>query len=315
MASTPNRSSPAPGLVVLAVIWGANFAVIKAVLAAIPPLGFNALRFPLAAIVMLGSLIALGRLALPERRDVLAIVVLGLVGNVAYQGLFIHGVDLTTAGNASLLLATSPVWTAILTTLAGHERLARGVWVGIGVTVLGMLFVVAGGAGLTFGAQTVKGDLMMIGSALTWAIYTVGSRPLVQRYGPLEVTAWTLWIGTPFLVVLGIPDLMGLDWSTLEARHAAGVVYAGVLAISLAYLLWNRGVRQIGSARTAAYSNLVPVVALITAWIALGENPTPLQLVGTGAILIGVTMTRLSRVPTPSDAALRETRTKGSPRA
>lgn len=308
-------AGPVPGLILLAVIWGANFAVIKAVLERVPPMGFNALRFPLAAAVLLGSLVALGRVALPARDDLAGVVALGLVGNVAYQGLFIHGIDLTTAGNASLLLATSPVWTAILTTAVGHERLAPRVWIGIGITVVGMLFVVAGGAGLSFGTATLRGDLMMIGSAATWAIYTVGSRPLVQRYGPLEVTSWTLWVGTPVLVVLGIPDLRSLDWSGLEPVHWIGVVYAGVLAISVAYLLWNRGVRHIGSARTAAYSNLVPVVALLTAWMTLGERPTPLQVLGTAAILAGVTTTRSGRTRAPSGAVLPETRTGGSPRA
>jgi drug/metabolite transporter (DMT)-like permease len=128
----------------------------------------------------------------------------------------------------------------------------------------------------------------------------------------MPVTAWTLWVGTPVLVILGWPELDGVDLAGLGLATWLSIVYAGVLAISLAYLLWNLGIRRLGNARTAVYSNLVPVVALAAAWLALGERPTPLQLAGAAVILAGLTLTR-SRGPAPDDAAPRGTRRAGSP--
>jgi len=277
------------------VIWGINFPLIKVALAEIPPLAFNALRFPLAALVLLALVAATGGMRRPEPGDALRLVGLGVLGNVVYQLLFIFGLAATTAGNASLLLATTPAWTALLSTAVGHERLARRVWLGVFGAVGGMVLVVAGGDGFRFSGATLTGDLLMVAASMTWATYTVGARPLIQRYGAMPVTAWTLWAGTPALVLLGIPALTRTDLGSVSGASWGALVYAGVLAISVAYALWNRGVRRLGNARTAIYSNTVPVVALAAAWIGLGEVPTLLQLTGAGVILAGLTLARTGR--------------------
>jgi drug/metabolite transporter (DMT)-like permease len=103
-ARAPGRG----GLLVLVLLWALNFSVIKIGLAVIPPFGFNALRFPLAALLLAGVLLAMGRLDLPARGDVKRLLILGVIGNLAYQLLFITGMSLSRAGNASVLLTTSP---------------------------------------------------------------------------------------------------------------------------------------------------------------------------------------------------------------
>ena len=283
------------GLILLAVIWGVNFPLIKIALEVVPPLAFNALRFPMAAVALLLLLRSLGIRSKMERSDVLSILALGVLGHVGYQLLFILGVARTTAGNASLLLATSPAWTVMLSAMTGSERIPRPVWGGVVATLVGMGLVVAGGAGLEFQRSTLDGDLLMMLAAIAWASYTVGSRPLVQKYGAMPVTGWTLWIGTVGVLALGLPSLRGVEVGAIEPGIWAIVAYSGVLSISVAYALWNRGVRRLGNSRTAVYANLVPVVALLTGWVALGERPTPLQLAGAVVILGGLRLTRVRR--------------------
>jgi drug/metabolite transporter (DMT)-like permease len=304
-----------PGLLLLAVIWGINFAIIKGALVVVPPLVFNALRFPLAALVLLALMLPGRGRVLPARGSRIGPVMLGLLGNVVYQLLFILGVARTSAGNASLLLATSPAWTVLLSFAAGQERPPAPVWIGVAATLTGTILLVTSGGEVGFGLATLQGDLLLIASAVAWAIYTVGSRPLVQRHGAMPVTAWTLWVGTPVLVVLGLPGLVALPAGTLTPGVWGAVAYAGILSISVAYLLWNRGIRRLGNARAALYSNLVPVVALVAAWVTLGERPTAAQLMGAAVILAGLTVTRPARAPAPSGAPPRETRRTGSPRA
>lgn len=284
------------GLALMAVIWGVNFPVVKMALGSIPPLAFNALRFPLAALV----LVALVRIGggpsddrpRPTRREWIRLVVLGIWGNVFYQYLFIYGVDGTSAGNASLLLSTTPVWAAILATAARHDSLPATVWQGVFLALMGMVLVVAGGAGFSFGLETLRGDLLMVAAAVTWASFTVGCTPLIQRFGAMRVTAWTLWVGTPFLVMLGFPGVRSMDFSQVGAASWVALVYAGVAAIGLAYALWNRGVRRVGAARTAIYGNAVPVVALLATWVTLGDPPTALQIGGAVVILGGLSLAR-----------------------
>jgi drug/metabolite transporter (DMT)-like permease len=223
------------------------------------------------------------------------VIGLGILGNVVYQGFFIFGIDGTLAGNTSILLATVPVWTLILSTVLQQERSGSLVWVGILATLGGMVMVVLGGS-LSVGiwGTRLKGDLLVVGAAITWAAYTVMSAPLVRKYGSAPLAAWTLWVGTLILVVLGIPSLSRLPLTELSWPAWGGVVYAGVLAIGLAYVLWNRGIKTIGSSRTAAYQNLTPVVALLVGWIWLGEVPTPMQLLGAGVVLAGISLARLT---------------------
>ena len=284
------------GLLVMALIWGVNFPIIKATLAEIPPLAFNALRFPLAAITVLLVLGTAGGVSRPEKSDWPRLLGLGILGNVVYQGFFIFGMDATLAGNASILLATTPVWTLALSTLRGHERPGPTVWVGILATLSGMVLVVLGGESIV-GVQgsALKGDLLMIGAALTWSTYSVGSRGLIKKYGSLRVTAWTLWVGCLGLVIIGLPSVLETPLEQTSGFAWFGVAYAGILAIGMAYILWYRGVQRIGNSRTAAYSNLTPVVALTVGWIWLGEVPRPLQVAGAGVVLAGLSLARLGR--------------------
>ena len=284
------------GLLLMALIWGINFPLIKASLPELPPLAFNALRFPLAAATVLLILKVKGRVTWPQKRDWPRVIGLGILGNVVYQGFFIFGVDRTYAGNASILLATTPVWTLALSTARGHEKPGFQVWMGILATLSGMCLVVLGGrVEIGIPVSVFSGDLLMIGAAITWSIYKVGSRGLIQKYGSLPVTAWTLWIGSLGLVIIGAPTLFRTPLSGVSPLAWAGMVYAGVLAIGLGYVLWYRGVQRIGNSRTAAFSNLTPVVALVVAWIWLGELPGALQIAGAAIVLVGLSLARLGR--------------------
>ncbi|MDX1623133.1 MAG: DMT family transporter [Gemmatimonadota bacterium] len=278
------------------LIWAANFSVIKAALADFQPFAFNALRFPLASITLLLLLLAARRTIRFERRHWPAILGLGVLGHLAYQPFFILGLDNTLAGNSSLILASVPVFVAVLSAVMGHERHAGRTWAAVVLSFAGIGLVVAGGAqAVGFGGSTVVGDLLTLGAAILWSLYTVLSTPLVRRYGALPVTAVTMWIGTVGLVAAGVPSLLGQPWAAVRPAAWAGLAYAGVLGIAVAYLLWYTSVRSVGSTRTAVYSNMVPVGALAIAWATLGERPTWLQLTGAAAILAGVTLARGAR--------------------
>ncbi len=280
------------GLLLTATIWGLNFSVVKAALEEIEPLAFNALRFPCAAIAVWFLLRGAGRKAFPPRKDWRIVLLLGIAGHVTFQMGFILGLDRTLTGNAALLLSTSPVWVLVISSAAGRERLNPAVLGGVFTTLAGMAILITGGT-QELGTARV-GDLFVLGAAISWGVYTVFGRRMVRRRGALQMTAWTLWAGLPFVVLAGVPDLVRTDWSSVSPQAWFGVVYAGVFAIGIAYLLWYQGVRRIGQNRTSVYQNLVPVVALLSAWLWLAETPTTQQLVGAGVILSGVVAARRS---------------------
>jgi drug/metabolite transporter (DMT)-like permease len=191
------------------------------------------------------------------------------------------------------MLAMAPVFVTLLSAGVGHERVLPAGWLGVVLSVVGIALVLQGAGGVQFGAATVRGDLIMIGAAVAWAVYTVGSSPLVQRHGALPVTAATMWIGAALLLVVAIPSFAAQDWSRPTTLGWTALFASGALAVGLSYVLWYHGVQHLGSARTAVFSNTVPIVALITAWITLGERPGRLQIAGAGLIVGGVLITRL----------------------
>ena len=108
-------------LILMTVIWGSNFSVIKYALEDFTPLSFTALRFTLATVALLVATILQGKGLQVERRDIKRLIILGMIGNALYQPLFIIGMELNSAGNAALILATTPVFTAIISRMRGHE--------------------------------------------------------------------------------------------------------------------------------------------------------------------------------------------------
>lgn len=295
-------TGPVPGwgwtetaLSVMVVVWGVNFAVVKGALETFPPLAFNALRFAIASAFVLAVLGARGELSLPERRDLPRLALLGLVGNVLYQVAFILGLDRTRAGHAALILALTPVLIALLSRWTGHERPGPRTWAGALVSIVGVGLVTGSAFTLEQTADVLVGDLVLLGATVVWAVYTVGSRPLVRKYGSVRPTAWTLWAGAAGLVPLGLPELATQDWAAVSGEAWGGLLFSAFFAIGLAYLIWYRGVERIGNTRTAIFSNLTPVVALAFATFWLGETPTPLALAGAVLTLGGVMWVRSDR--------------------
>jgi drug/metabolite transporter (DMT)-like permease len=289
---------PVPGwgwtesaLALMVLLWGVNFAVVKVALHAFDPLAFNAVRFCLASLMVAGVMRMRGGLGLPAREHVWRVVRLGLVGNIGYQVCFILGLARTRAGSASLILALTPVLTALLSTLTGQERPGVRTWGGAALSITGVALVTGTGISLE-GHDALVGDLILVAAAIGWTLYTVGAREMVRVYGSVRVTAWTMWVGTVGLVVIGTPAMIRQDWAGLDWRAWGGLLFSATFAIALAYLIWYRGVEKIGNTRTAIFSNLTPVVAMVAAAVLLGEHPSRWALLGAALTLTGVMVVR-----------------------
>lgn len=275
----------------MVLVWGVNYAVVKHALAQFHPLAFNAIRFCIASGFVFGVLRAQGELGRPERRDVPRLIGLGLLGNVVYQGCFVLGLARTPAGSASLILAVSPVMTALFSALVGQERPGWRTWAGAAVAICGVGLIT--GTGIALGTpREVAGDLILLCAAAAWAAYTVSARPVVRKYGAVRTTAWTMWVGAVGLMLLGAPALAHQEWGRVTALDWASAVFSALFAIGLAYLIWYRGVEKIGNTRTAIFSNLSPVVAMVAAAVLLHEEPSHWALVGAALTLGGVMIVR-----------------------
>lgn len=280
-------------LLLMVLIWGVNFSVVKYGTGVVSPLAYNGMRVALAALTLWGVALAAAR-PWPVRRDVLVLLGLGVLGNGLYQLFFIEGIARTRAGSAALVLATSPAVIAVLGRLHGSERIGRRGWAGIALQLLGMSSVVLGGAAAAdaAGGQPALGALLLFGGCVCWAIFTVALKPYTHHVNALQLAAITMTGGAIPLAFVALPSMLATDWTRVSIGAWAAVLYSGFLALVVAYLLWYRGVRVLGPTRTAMFGNLQPIVALLVAWLALAEVPTVWQVAGAAAIMSGLFLAR-----------------------
>jgi drug/metabolite transporter (DMT)-like permease len=295
-------SSPVPAhwgtdalLLLMALIWGVNFIVVKIGAQLLQPLAFNGGRVAIAAVSLVAVVLVM-REPWPTRRDALTLLGLGVLGNGLYQWFFIEGIARTRAGDAALVLAASPALMAIIGRMLGVEQVTPRKVLGIGASLLGMALVVFGSGkadpATTRDVATLAGNMLVLAACFCWALYTVLLKPYTERVSGISLSALTMVGGAIPLVAVSMPQIASTAWTALPASAWGALLYSGLLALVVAYLFWYRGVRVLGPTRSAMYSNLQPVVALVVAWIALGEKPTVIQVLGAVAIMTGLLLTR-----------------------
>ena len=277
-------------LILMVIIWGANFSAIKIALQDFPEIPFNALRLSLASAVFLVAIFLRGRPAL-NRAEWLRLAVLGIVGHLCYQLCFLAGVARTSVANSSLIFGCTPVAVAVMSSIAGHERLTVPRWIGAALSFAGVVAIV--GHRATLSTSTLAGDALMLGGMLCWSLYSVGAQPLLEHHSPLIVTGLSMAIGTVLYLVFAIAPMRHADWSSVSTSSWLLMVASSLLALVFAYMTWYTAVQRIGSARTSIYSNLTPVVAMAIGAVLLGERVGPWQLVGAALILSGLAVARL----------------------
>lgn len=307
-------------LVVMVLIWGINYSVIKIAFEEIPPQPFNALRLLIASsIFYAGIRLAEARARRGDRRtpaifytehgltpsERRTLVWLGLVGHCAYQFCFVGGVARTSVANAALIIGVTPVAIAVIAAGFGRERLAWQHWAGALISLAGIYYVV--GRGAAFAQSTIEGDALVMISVACWVAYTLGAGRLMTRHSPLYVTGITMVIGGLPYFLIALPQLVLQEWDRVSAWTWMALLLSALLALNVAYLIWYIAVQRIGASRTSLYSNLVPLVAMGVAAVWLGEPLTVPKIVGAAAVLGGIALTRAAgapkvRPPTPRGA-------------
>lgn len=314
-ASSPLAQTPRPGatrdrpqaadagtpadhalLVLMALIWGVNFSVLKVGARYFAsPAAFNGVRV-LVALAALAALAAARPAARPSRRDALRLVLLGVLGHGVYQFFFIEGLARSETGTTALILAGGPAFVGLVGRLLGTERPTARAWGAIALQlagVAGVVFGSAAAAGRGPGGATAAGVALTVAASVSWAFYAVLLKPYTRRIDGVQVAAWTLVGGALTLGLAALPAVAAGALSALPAAGWGALLYSGLLALALSYVFYYRGVRTVGPVRTAMYTNLQPVVALGVGAVALGERPGAWQLAG--ALFIGLGLIAASR--------------------
>lgn len=278
----------------LAVLfWAVNFTVIKIAFRQFSPQGFNGLRLFFSALVLILVLVIKGEGLTMRRADLWAALGLGIIGHTGYQLFFIHGLNWTKVSNTSIIMGMTPVFIALLSTFLKHEKIQRAGWLGILISFVGFYLVITQqGEGFQLTWDSVRGDVMIFTGNLLWAVYTVLSRPFLNRISPLKWTSLTLAFGTVFYLPFAAPAISRIPWKEITLQGWVSLLYSGLFAIAVCYVIWYTSVKRIGNSKTAIYGNINVLFSVSIAFVFLAERITPLQVCGAVIIFAGVYLTR-----------------------
>ena len=285
---------------VTVIFWASAFPAIRAGLQAFSPFHLALLRYGIASIV-LAVYALVTRMPLPRLRDLPSLALLGLIGFTLYNALLNWGEVTVPSAIASFIIAGAPIFMALFATFFFGERLRPIGWVGILISFVGVS-VIAFSSGTH--SQFDPRALVILAAALAQSVYSVGQKPLLKRYSPIQFITYAIWFGTLFLLVF-TPGL-SQEIQAAPVGALAAVVYLGIFPGALGYATWSYVLAHLPASTAASFIYLVPAFALVIALIWLGEVPSLIAVFGGLLVIAGVIVVnllgRVRRQPSPASA-------------
>lgn len=272
------------------VVWGGSFIATKVALRDVSPVTVVWLRFTIGFII-LGAAVRLRRqFSLPARHDLGYFAILGFLGITFHQWLQSTGLKTAQATTTAWIVATTPIFIALLGWLVLKERLRWVQILGILLATVGVLLVVTRGnlASLSAGSIGTPGDFLVLISAPNWAVFTILSRRGLRMFPATLMMFYVMGFGWLFTMLLLLAGPGFGEISHLSLPGWLGVCFLGIFCSGLAYIFWYDALQALPVAQAGAFVYLEPFITLVIAAIVLGEVVTLISLLGGGVILLGV---------------------------
>jgi len=253
----------------------------------IAPSSIAFFRSLLAVFVLWIMMRASGKTIFLERVDSFRFVILGALAVPMNQLAFISGLSHTPVSHPAVLYATTSAWVLIISVLIGVERLRWWKWVGVGFSIVGV-FVLMGDNLLTFGDETIFGDMILLFAVLSWSLYTVICKPIVERYGSLETTFLVMSFGALLYFPFGLFFTVTSDLSTASFSAWLGIIYMGVMTSGVAYFLWVWLLERVRPSQVAVVASAQPPTTALLAWFAFGEVLSLNLIISIVLVLFGI---------------------------
>lgn len=280
-------------LVLVTLIWGSNPMTMKIGIKYIPPLAFNAIRLMIASIVCVMILKFSKSYVRFNREDLKELIPISIFGFFMFQISLTLGVSMTTAANASIIMATLPVNVVLINKIFKIENVTMSMLLGVMCSIIGVIILILGsGESISISMNNIIGGILVLISQLTYAYYTVFSKRLLQKYSSYQVTAFIIMLTTVIFLIISIKDIASINWATIPIEGWLSEVYSGVFVICLGNFVWIWAVRKIGSTRTSMYNNLTPIFGVILGCIFLGESFGLVQVLGAIIVFWGLYLTK-----------------------
>ncbi|MHB8771681.1 MAG: DMT family transporter [Syntrophales bacterium] len=284
-------------LFLAALFWGGTFVAARIVAQHVGPYSASFLRFCTAAVFLIALLIAKeGRIPPLKRHQIIPVVLLGMTGVFAYNVFFFLGMKTISAGRASLIVATNPVFIALLSVLLFRERLTAAKAAGILLCLAGAAIVISrGDPRALFSGGAGWGEVYIFGCVASWVAYSLVGKVVMQDLSPLAAVTYSCLIGGAALSVPAFgEDLLGLIGG-ISLLDWLNIVYLGFFGAVLGFFWYYQGIEQIGPSRASVFINFVPVSGVFFGWLILAEEVNLSLLIGAALVVAGVMLTNRPR--------------------
>ena len=272
------------------IVWGASFIATKVALEDVSPVTIVWLRFMIGILILGAAVIIRKQFTLPRKNELGYFALLGFLGITFHQWLQSNGLQTSEAGTTAWIVSTTPVFMALLGWLVLKENLGWGKTAGIALAFAGVLLVSSKGdiASISVGRFGAPGDMLILVSAVNWAVFSILSRRGLQRHPASLMMFYVMALGWMFTSVLFFSGNGMEEIAHLTGRGWTGIVFLGIFCSGLAYIAWYDALQALSTAQTGVFLYIEPLVAVVVAAIVLGEQVTLLSLLGGAVILFGV---------------------------
>ena len=272
------------------VVWGASFIATKVALQEMSPSVVIWMRFGIGVLI-LGAANALnGTFSLPDKKELPYFLLLGFLGIAFHQWLQSTGLVTAQASTTAWIVATTPIFMALLGRFVLRETLSRMQVLGIVLATFGVLLVVSKGdfTSLSVGNFGNPGDILILISAANWAVFSALSKRGLKKYPASWMLFYVIGFGWLFLSALffagnGLAEIKQLSLSGWSA-----VGFLGIACSGLAYIFWYDGLQSVPSSQVGTFLYLEPLVAVVVSSIILSEAILLVSVLGGTTILLGV---------------------------
>lgn len=272
------------------VVWGASFIATKIAVGQISPISVVWIRFAMGIPIIFLAVAVRKQFAFPKGNEWLYFTLLGFLGISFHQWLQSNGLITAQATTTAWIVATTPMFIAILGWLALKEKLTAIQTSGIALATLGVLVVVSKGdfAGLAVGQFGTPGDFLILISSVNWAVFSIISRHGLKNHPSTRMTFWVMTIGWLITSVAFFAQGKTVEIAMLNSRGWWAMIFLGVFTTGLAYIAWFDALSQLPAAQTGAFLFLEPPSSMVVAAIVLYEQVTWASILGGVVILLGV---------------------------
>ncbi|MGI6749541.1 MAG: DMT family transporter [Atribacter sp.] len=295
--SEPLVKNPYISLLMVSLIWGINFSIVKHGVMIIGPLSFSLIRFTVSSLIMIILLWRIEGNPFIKKKDIWYFIFLGALGFGIYQPLWSYGLRLTLASHSAILLSISPIVVVLIAYFKKEENVEWYNFLGIGIGFLGVTFLISQGKPSSFSPHILLGDILTLLAAICWGLYSYFGKHMLRKYSPLKTSCWSIIFGTFIMFPISYFEIIDLDLSDMTLPVYLSMGYAIFLSAILGYIIWMNGIKKIGASRTSAFQYVTQIFGVIGAWLFFKEPFGYRFLIGMVLVTFGVWLTQ--RKPRP----------------